>query len=273
MPAWEEFLLYFPLFHLNSFILGAVGGIWFVSEAPKRPVNSKTNSAILYGTLALVIFFLLAGWVYPQQVPHYLQTLAGMVSPLSVVIIITLALDKTRLSKVMNHKWLVTLGETSYALYIFHIPVRWWYERLLGYLGINNTAPILEITFLPMMLLIGLLMFLYVDFPLRNQLRNILKRVSMPLLLLDLAAVTLSIYLSFRFRFDTTKEFNAYLPVAYAMFWSAFLIRMVVSIMFKSVSPDILGLPFKQMLYRILFAVTAGSAVAGLLAPAAAKAN
>jgi FlaA1/EpsC-like NDP-sugar epimerase len=104
-----------------------------------------------------------------------------------------------------------------------------------------------------------------VDFPLRRQLRKIVDRVSMPLLLLDLGAIALSIYLSFSLRFDTTKEFSANLPVAYAMFWSALLIRIGVSIAFKSVSPDVLGLPFKQMLYRILFAVTAGSAVVGLL--------
>jgi peptidoglycan/LPS O-acetylase OafA/YrhL len=265
MPAWEEFLLYFPLFHLNSFILGAVGGIWFVSEAPKHPVNSKTNSVILWGTFALVVIFLLLGDAFPNRVPRYLQTLAGILSPLLVVTIITLARDTTRLSTIMNQKWLVTLGETSYALYIFHIPVRWWYERLLVNIGINNTAPVLASTFLPLIILISLLLFLYVDFPLRRQLRKIVDRVSMPLLLLDLGAIALSIYLSFSLRFDTTKEFSANLPVAYAMFWSALLIRIGVSIAFKSVSPDVLGLPFKQMLYRILFAVTAGSAVVGLL--------
>lgn len=266
-PAWEEFLEYFPLFHLSSFILGAVGGIWFVSEAPKQPVRPRNNSLILFGTLVLMALFLILGWLYPERVPFYLQTLAGIVSPLSLVIIITLSLDRSRLSRIMNHRWLVTLGETSYALYIFHIPVRWWCERLLGALGAADPTPILDVVFLPLMLLIGLLLLLYVDTPLRNRLRELLKRVSMPLLLLDLAAAALSIYLSFNLRFPepTRRELAAIMPIAYAMFWCAFFIRLVVPILLGGTHPSILTLPPAQAAWRVLISVTVGSVGLGVL--------
>ena len=265
MPEWKDLLVYFPLFHLNSFVLGVVGGMWFLGEAPKRPVNAKTNLWVLVGVVTLIITFLVLGEAYPHRVPNNLQPIAGMISPLFLIVILTLALDKTRLSGIMNHRWLVTLGETSYALYIFHIPVRWIYERFLENLGVSDIASVMNATFLPLMLIIGLVLFLYIDFPLRNWLRNLLKQVSMPLLLLDLGALALSIYLSFIFRFGTGKEFRFYIPMAYAMFWCAFVVRIIASIVFKSTYPNKLNLPFSQMIRPVLLAVTAGSAVIGLL--------
>ncbi|MEW6402396.1 MAG: acyltransferase, partial [Chloroflexota bacterium] len=127
MPDWNNLLVYFPVVHLNSFILGVVGGIWFVRESPKHSMNWKTNTVILITVMTLVIGFLVLGAAFPNQVPNRIQPMAGMISPLFLIIILTLALDQTRLSAILNHKRLVIFGETSYALYIFQVPSRWIY--------------------------------------------------------------------------------------------------------------------------------------------------
>jgi peptidoglycan/LPS O-acetylase OafA/YrhL len=259
-PAWEMFIVYFPFFHLNSFIIGVVGGIWFVREAKDREVNQRTNLFVIFGSLALIAGYLILSAVYPQ-LPHDLQPMAGLLSPFFVVFIVALALDKTKLSTVLSHRWLVVLGETAFALYILHVPVIWLYERALFSSGLPNAQIIFEITYLPLMIAVGLIAYYFIDPPIRNWLKNILKRVSMPLLLLDLAIVTVSIFISFRLRFGDGREYLSYRSTGLLMFWSAFFFRTFFSVALNAVNPKILYLPLGQMLRPLLMSVSAGSVV------------
>jgi hypothetical protein len=239
------------------------GGIWFLREGRDAGTKPFVNHLILAGSLGIVVAFIIAGDVFPR-VPHNLQPMAGMLSPVFVVFILALALDKSRLSSVLNHPWLVTLGEISYALYILHVPVIWFYERWLASSSANPQA-VMDATYYPLMLLVGLAAHYFVDQPIRRWLRNVMKRISMPLLLLDLAALSLAIYLSFRFRFGAGREFLEFRPTAYLMFWLAFVLRTAIAVYFNADNPVILGLPFVKMARPVAVSITAGSIVLAAL--------
>lgn len=263
-PEWELFIVYNPIFHLNSFILGVVGGIWFLREGSKLEIKPSVNLSILVGSVLLVCAFLIIGDSFPN-LPRDLQPMAGLYSPIFTVIIVALALDKTRLSTVMSHSWLVMLGETAYALYILHVPVLWFYTRTLESSSLRDPQAVLEATFLPVILLVGPLGHLYIDRPIRKWLKNVLKRVSMPLLLLDLLAAAVSIYLGFQFRFTSGRDLFEFRSEAYAMFWCAFIVRTAVPVIFNGSNPAILKLPFAQMMRPVFVSVTVGSVIVSAL--------
>jgi len=182
-----------------------------------------------------------------------------------VVMIVSLALDKSRLSVILKHPWLVALGETAYASYILQAPVFWIYKRTVFSSSLRDPQWIIDTTFLPLMILIGLAAHFYIDQPLRRWLKNMLKHVSLPLLLLDLAAVALSIYMSFRFRFTSNRDLIEFRSAAYAMFWCAFIVRTATSVIFNGTNPSILNLSIAQMLRPVLISVTVGSILIGIL--------
>jgi hypothetical protein len=188
-----------------------------------------------------------------------------LLSPLFTLLIVTLAIDATRLSRLLQHRWLVTLGETAFAIYILEVPAIWIYKRLLFASGAGNPDLILDLTYMPLMISIGLIAFFYVDPALRNWMKNIMKRVSMPLLVLDLAIFALSVYVSLRFRFGEGREFNSYRNTALIMFWSAFLFRTSISIVFDTLNPANLYFSFARLSRALMIPVTIGSLVIAAL--------
>ena len=259
-PEYENFLVYFPLFHLSSFILGAVGGIWFLREGRGQAIKPRTGLLVFWGSVFLASVYIVVS-SKSARIPNNLELMTGFLAPVLTVTIAALALDKSRLSTFFNYPALITLGDTSYGLYILHVPFIWIYQRALENSSLANPQLIFDYTFLPLMIGSGLLIHYYVDSPLRGWLKQVLRRVSLPLLVLDLAIIALSIYLSFRLRFDAPREFASYRSMALLMFWSAFVLRTVFSVGFNAFNPAILYGALLQFVRPVLISVTAGSVV------------
>lgn len=259
-PDEGNFLIYFPLFHLSSFILGAVGGIWFLREGRNQTIKSRTSLSVLLGSVLLVSVYIILSskniWF-----PNGMELMTGLLAPLLAVSIMALALDKSLLSKIFNHPALVALGDTSYGLYILHVPFIWLFLRALENSSLADPQLVFDYTFLPLMVASGLLIHYYVDSPLRNWLKTVLQRVSIPLLILDLMIFALSAYLSFRLRFDTRREFASYRSMALLMFWCAFILRTIFSVGFNALNPVNFYGTLLQFVRPVLTSVTVGSLV------------
>ena len=263
-PVWQEFIVYNPIFHLNSFIVGVVGGIWFVRQRTGQAPGQGLNLSLIAGSLLLIAGYVILSNIHPR-LPNDLQPMSGLLAPFFILFIVTLALDRTRLSTVLGHPWLATLGETAFALYILHVPVIWIYERALFSSNVADPDFILSVTYLPLMISVGLISYFFIDPPMRNWLKNVLKRVSMPLLILDLAIIAFSAYIAFRFRFGEGREFNSYRTTALLVFWFAFICRTSISVALNGLNPAHLYVPFLQMMRSLLISVTAGSVVVATL--------
>jgi peptidoglycan/LPS O-acetylase OafA/YrhL len=263
-PAWENILVYSPVFHLNSFVLGVVGGAWYAREAPKQSLAPRVTLPLLGLGLGLLLAFMILGDLYPRF-PHDLQPMQGLFSPICLLVILALGADRSRLSVTLNHRWPVLLGETAYALYILQAPLIWLYERALQASTLSDPTGVQEATVLPLMLLVGLVAHLYVDLPLRRWLANLMRRVSPAVVLLDLAAVALAVYLAFVVRFGGGRDLREFSQAGYLMFWLAFVVRTCCATIFRSNDPRLLRGRLQIAIMRAGLSVGVGSLALALL--------
>jgi peptidoglycan/LPS O-acetylase OafA/YrhL len=96
------------LHHRKSLNTSRLGRI-FTDERLRNATLGVTLAAILAVTFALS----------PNGFIGYAKTYL-VYTPLFVVLIATLAFGKTFITKVLEHPWLVLLGEASYSLYLIH---------------------------------------------------------------------------------------------------------------------------------------------------------
>ncbi len=257
-PERKDIIVYNPIFHLNSFIMGVVGGIWYLREGKLQNINQSTTTIALFTSFTLIAAYSVVSQRSPTIFPNDLQPMAGLLAPLMVLFIIALSLNQSGITKVFNHPALVALGETSYAIYILHVPIVWLYERYLyDATWIKNPSQIFDISMFPMLIGIGLIVHFYLDTPLRTWLKKTLQRVDFPLLLLDLVIATVSIYLSFRLRFDHPREFASYQTMMRAIFYSTFFFRTSFAIYFDTFK----SATTLQMIRSVFISVTTGSAI------------
>ena len=269
-PERKDIIVYSPIFHLNSFIIGVVGAIWYLREGRQQNLKPKT---ILLVFLASVIFVSVYTVIslrhinYFPYLPTGLQPMAGLLAPLMVLFCISLSLDQSRLSKSLTHPAFLMLGEATYAIYILHVPLTWFYRRFLESSAlVTDPTRIFDVTAFPLLIGIGLFARICIDQPIQTWLKNIMNRVSIPLLLLDLAIVTASVYLSFRLRFDHPREYASYQQMGRIIFYSAFFLRTALSVYFNTFNSAVLKLPLVQMLQPVFISVTIGSAILTLIA-------
>jgi len=193
----REMLNYFPLFHLNAFLIGVAGGIWFVSDSSRQPLSRPLNLILLLGSLSMVL--LLLGWRdLTRSFPGSFSLDDGLLAPLFLIIILTLAMDTSRLSQILSHSWLVLLGDASYALYILHIPIRWLTEKYLAVANISVDYNLVYCLYVLAVIGISILVFKYVERPARDWLR--MNPNKLLLILLDVALMYLAIRLGFYLR-------------------------------------------------------------------------
>lgn len=127
-----EFILYFPLWHLNAFTSGMLAG-----EILKRISFDWVPKWLpsIAGITCLVLVMYVSGVDNPiRQHIHN-----GLLSPILALMLLAFALDTTAFSKAMGATPLVYLGNLTYAIYIFQYPVHMWCEMLIYPEGIEGS--------------------------------------------------------------------------------------------------------------------------------------
>ena len=110
-PENKKYLLYFPLFHLNEFFAGNMLGLFLTSK------TFRFKSSLLSLTDFILLLFLLHSSI-PSVYFHN-----GLLAPVFCLLIFLISTDYWLLSSIFKHKYLVLLGEISYGLYIYQLPV------------------------------------------------------------------------------------------------------------------------------------------------------
>jgi peptidoglycan/LPS O-acetylase OafA/YrhL len=205
MPQEANWLLFFPLFHLNSFLLGMAGGIWYLTRAGKQGVNQSSNRGMLLASLGLV-FLTITLREYAPSFPQNFSLDAGLLAPLFLLIILALALDTTRLSQRLAHPWLVLLGDSSYALFILHIPFLWLFRRLLEITGISISYSSMFFIHVFNSIVLSIMVFKFMERPARDWLRK--NSRALPYIFVDVMLVLIMVHLSFLLRLG--DEFSQY---------------------------------------------------------------
>jgi len=258
-PAQRELLLYNPFFHLNSFVMGVVGGIWYLRHGRDEKVKPGRVLAVLSISLALTAGYAIVSLNYFPALPHGLQPMAGFFSPILLLTMSALAVDKTGLSTFLSNPIFVNLGEAAYGMYIFHIPFGWIYERALENLSLADPGRIFEITYVPLVFAIGLGARAYLDPPIRNWMKKIIENINVPLLLFDYVIISASIYICFRVRFGDGREYLSYRNLSLVMFWLAFLIQPFIIGWFGGLSRSISTVSYKEVFRSLLISISVGT--------------
>ena len=187
------FIAYFPLLHLDAFILGLVGGLWLLSEGGKININPTTNLLFMLASTGIIVSL-----VAVFNIGLRLGAINGFFSPLFVVIILTLCFDKTIITDLLCQNWLVRLGESSYSLYIFHIPVLWIMGDILLKFGIVPSPLTLLVTYAPFMIGLSLIIFRQIEWPAQKWLRANPQKIL--LIVIDLVLIAGALALAFTLR-------------------------------------------------------------------------
>jgi peptidoglycan/LPS O-acetylase OafA/YrhL len=111
-----------PLVHLADFIMGvaAACAMELLLQRNRMPAGWKLYLPGLAGA-ALVI-------AYPGMLPSFVDMNSAL-RPLNALALIGLAIGGGAIARLLSTRILVYLGKSSYAMYILHVPVMWWYLR------------------------------------------------------------------------------------------------------------------------------------------------
>jgi peptidoglycan/LPS O-acetylase OafA/YrhL len=119
----RNLVLFFPLFHLPSFLVGIALGSIFL----KNQHNSVGMNRIIFRASILLLVLILAA---RTKLPDVIYTLPFMVLLYSVLIYS--GARTVRLPGILlTHPALVLLGDASYAMYILQAPLSSWFEYSL----------------------------------------------------------------------------------------------------------------------------------------------
>lgn len=114
---WRDVVIYNPLLRLGDFVLGIATARVFLSRLHSQlpPLRWAVPVALL-GTLVLFV----ASWI-PDILLH-----TSLLAPCFALLILGLAQGTGMLAAFLSTPVMKRLGESSYALYILHVPLMFW---------------------------------------------------------------------------------------------------------------------------------------------------
>ena len=117
------FIKYFPLLHLNEFLIGMCAGLTYL-----KGINKKAL-LFFFGSLIFLFFYL-------PLIPEY-NTIHhdGLLAPIFALLILGASKLKTI---ILSSKPLIKLGNTSYGIYILQFPIYLIIYKLYNDLNIFN---------------------------------------------------------------------------------------------------------------------------------------
>lgn len=163
---WLNTLRYHPLARLPEFLLGVCIARFFL-ELPvlRTPRTGMIMTVAGAGGIATLLAF-------ADHIPYVLLH-NGLLAPAFAALVLGLA-TSTPVTKAMSARWVVLLGESSYALYILHIPLFMFagsIARKVAFEG--DKTPTFALVFLAFAIAVSIVAFKAVEVPAR---RYLLKR-------------------------------------------------------------------------------------------------
>lgn len=155
----HDFLHYFPLMHINEFLIGNIAGLFFL------------NSSFKEKNFDLLIVILIIGVAMLLKFDWGINYHNGMLAVLFVPLLIFMSLNNGILTKISKLKYFVFLGEISYGMYILQVPIFDWGNALmkLKYFSFINPELAFWIKLIVLIVFSGL-SYQYIEKPLKNKL-------------------------------------------------------------------------------------------------------
>lgn len=150
----HDFIFYFPLMHLNQFLVGNLAGLYF-----KKVVKGNNLDAVIIAILVIIYFILrLVNSAYLHN---------GLLGAAFVPLILSLSCNNGRLASLFRRRPLVFLGEISFGVYIYQHPVFAWVGWLLSQIHIAY-EPVTFYVGLTVLTALSSFSFLFIETPVRR---------------------------------------------------------------------------------------------------------
>lgn len=154
----HEFSHYFPLWHVNEFLIGNLAGLFFVKNRKEKNYDIAVT-LIFIGILLSLIF-----------IPLNFHN--GLMALLFVPLIYLISSNNGLLTKVFSLKPLEFLGEISYAIYIIHIPVLYILRSVLwDYFQTYQSNTVFWI-YLIVLMIVSVIFYRFIEKPARDYLKR-----------------------------------------------------------------------------------------------------
>lgn len=150
-----------PVIHLADFLMGIVAARAFelIRQWRRTPGGAWLYLPCLFAAATLIVF--------PQLLPAGID-LNSALRPLNAMVLVGFALGGGAAARALSSKPAVYLGKSSYAMYILHVPLLWWYLRWarMGAAGVQVAA-----FYVAMVIAISALVYRFIEEPANRYLR------------------------------------------------------------------------------------------------------
>lgn len=148
----REFVFYFPILHLNQFLMGNIFGLFFLKFSHK-----------IYGNYDIVLIILAISIVFTLKFLLRLDFHNGLLAVLFAPFILLLACNNGFLTKIFSLKLFVFLGDISYGLYILQYPIFLFMRKL----PIENPTLLFFVSSF-ILFIVSILSYFYIEKPFRK---------------------------------------------------------------------------------------------------------
>lgn len=153
-----------PLIHLADFLMGiAAACAYDLLARSRRPPAGWWLYAPCCALGAAVL-------AYPQLLPQGID-LNTALRPLNAVAQIGLGLGGGFLAGALSTRAAVYLGKSSYAMYILHVPILWWYQRWM-----HSLSALSALAYIVAVIAISALVYGFLEEPANRFLRGLVSK-------------------------------------------------------------------------------------------------
>lgn len=152
-----RFQAYFPLLHLPLFVFGMALGRLFLFGPM---LSARVQTAMLWGGICLLL--LLFGGM--RWFPWWMRSEAVLVPVFALVIFGGAGAG----SRLLAWRGFVLLGEASYAMYILHIPLRFWWDAGQDMVGFRFQPWLSFLLYFVLVVVVSIVVYRHVETPLRH---------------------------------------------------------------------------------------------------------
>jgi peptidoglycan/LPS O-acetylase OafA/YrhL len=164
-----EYLLRFPLFHLNLFLGGMTLGICLA-----RGFKLNHRQGLLFTILGTLLFVYLT--VYNKPIQPYLAV--ATLLPVYLMLVSGLLFLPSSITNVLSSKPAILLGDASYGVYLFQLPVWNFFMQYALPNGFDPGTLTGFFLYLALLLLVSIFTFYFFESPLRKKIRATLNHSS-----------------------------------------------------------------------------------------------
>ncbi|WMI69844.1 acyltransferase [Mangrovimonas sp. YM274] len=156
----HEFFHFFPLMHLNEFLIGNLAGFFFKQNL--KTWKKDYDKLILINLILLLVFL---------KYVHVFNYHNGLLLILFLPLVLLISLNSGKITSIFNKPSLIFLGEISYGIYILQLPIYIITFKVFKVLNLNN--PTLHFYFyLILLIVLSSLSYKLIENPLREYIKR-----------------------------------------------------------------------------------------------------